>query len=229
MNSVESLLSVKGVAELTPIQWAARAEPSQARLDCHQGQQRRPAGVVRSILATIEGTRELDTSLAAALSLRSSAPVRGRSHSHMRPTRSGRCTRVPDDSARLRERKGFAHQLASWARRLAEGGRRSAGRRKRGRGAAGQRRRRADRLLRRAVRYEARRCLATRFRHIGSPPPPDAHQVRASRATHGSRPLYCGSPHRMVASTATVWHVLRSSTGAPARARAGPHGPADRS
>lgn len=60
-NSVEVAAFIKGVVELTPIQWLRVLDRRKlvASVTRHDGGE--PAGVVRSLLAAIKGTRDLDT------------------------------------------------------------------------------------------------------------------------------------------------------------------------
>lgn len=62
LNSVEVGNFIKGVAELTPIQWLRVLDRRKLVASVTRGSSAEPAGIVRSILATIEGTRELDSS-----------------------------------------------------------------------------------------------------------------------------------------------------------------------
>jgi hypothetical protein len=60
-NSVEVAAFIKGVAELTPIQWLRVLDRRKLVASVTREGSAEPAGVVRSILAAIEGTRELET------------------------------------------------------------------------------------------------------------------------------------------------------------------------
>ncbi|MEO8745503.1 MAG: hypothetical protein ABI334_08490 [Candidatus Dormiibacterota bacterium] len=60
-NSAEVAVFIKGVAELTPIQWLRVLDRRKLVASVTRDSSDEPAGVVRSILATIEGTRQLDT------------------------------------------------------------------------------------------------------------------------------------------------------------------------
>jgi hypothetical protein len=60
-NSVEVAAFIKGVAELTPIQWLRVLDRRQLVASVTREGSAEPAGVVRSIIAAIEGTRDLDT------------------------------------------------------------------------------------------------------------------------------------------------------------------------
>jgi hypothetical protein len=60
-NSAEVAVFIKSVAELTPIQWLRVLDRRALVASVTRDSSDEPAGVVRSILATIEGTRELDT------------------------------------------------------------------------------------------------------------------------------------------------------------------------
>src|SRR5579864_3662325 len=59
-NSTEVASFIKGVAELTPIQWLRVLDRRKLVASVTREGSAEPAGVVRSILATIEGTRDLD-------------------------------------------------------------------------------------------------------------------------------------------------------------------------
>jgi hypothetical protein len=60
-NSTEVSNFIKGLLELTPIQWLRVLDRRKLVASVTRDSSDEPAGVVRSILATIEGTRELDT------------------------------------------------------------------------------------------------------------------------------------------------------------------------
>jgi hypothetical protein len=60
-NSAEVAIFIKSVAELTPIQWLRVLDRRALVASITRDSSDEPAGVVRSILASIEGTRELDT------------------------------------------------------------------------------------------------------------------------------------------------------------------------
>jgi hypothetical protein len=60
-NSAEVAVFIKVVAELTPIQWLRVLDRRALVASITRDSSDEPAGVVRSILASIEGTRELDT------------------------------------------------------------------------------------------------------------------------------------------------------------------------
>jgi hypothetical protein len=60
-NSAEVSNFIKGVIELTPIQWLRVLDRRKLVASVARDISDEPAGIVRSILATIEGTRELDT------------------------------------------------------------------------------------------------------------------------------------------------------------------------
>ncbi|MDQ2943910.1 MAG: hypothetical protein M3R21_09630, partial [Candidatus Dormibacteraeota bacterium] len=62
LNSVEVGNFIKGVAELTAIQWLRILDRRKLVATVTRDSSVEPAGVVRSILATIDGTKELDTS-----------------------------------------------------------------------------------------------------------------------------------------------------------------------
>jgi hypothetical protein len=60
-NSAEVAAFIKAVAELTPIQWLRVLDRRALVASVTRDSSDEPAGVVRSILASIEGTRDLDT------------------------------------------------------------------------------------------------------------------------------------------------------------------------
>ncbi|MGH7763617.1 MAG: hypothetical protein ACREOM_04265 [Candidatus Dormibacteraceae bacterium] len=60
-NSTEVGVFIKGVSEMTPIQWLRVLDRRKLVASITREGSAEPAGVVRSILAAIEGTRELDT------------------------------------------------------------------------------------------------------------------------------------------------------------------------
>jgi hypothetical protein len=60
-NSAEVAAFIKGVAELTPIQWLRVLDRRQLVASVTREGSAEPAGVVRSIIAAIGGTRDLDT------------------------------------------------------------------------------------------------------------------------------------------------------------------------
>ncbi len=60
-NSAEVALFIKAVTDLAPIQWLRVLDRRTLVASVARDSSDEPAGVVRSILATIEGTRELDT------------------------------------------------------------------------------------------------------------------------------------------------------------------------
>jgi hypothetical protein len=59
-NSVEVAAFIKGVTELTPIQWLRVLDRRQLVASVTREGSAEPAGVVRSIIAAIDGTRDLD-------------------------------------------------------------------------------------------------------------------------------------------------------------------------
>jgi hypothetical protein len=59
-NSVEVAAFIKGVSELTPIQWLRVLDRRQLVASVTREGSAEPAGVVRSIIAAIDGTRDLD-------------------------------------------------------------------------------------------------------------------------------------------------------------------------
>src|SRR5207247_9338972 len=60
-NHAEVAAFIKGAAELSPIQWLRVLDRRKLVASVTREGTAEPAGVVRSILATLEGTRELDT------------------------------------------------------------------------------------------------------------------------------------------------------------------------
>jgi hypothetical protein len=61
LNHTEVAVFIKGVAELSPIQWLRVLDRRKLVASVTREGSAEPAGVVRSILAAIEGTRDLDT------------------------------------------------------------------------------------------------------------------------------------------------------------------------
>jgi hypothetical protein len=61
LNSVEVATFIKGINDLTPIQWMRVLDRRKLVASVTRDSTAEPAGVVRSILATIEGTQGLDT------------------------------------------------------------------------------------------------------------------------------------------------------------------------
>jgi hypothetical protein len=115
-NSVEVAAFIKGVAELTPIQWLRVLDRRQLVATITRDSSAEPAGVVRSILATIEGTRELDTfARCRAFAAVERAGYAVESHDQMRTDQVRQmyapfAQTIPLDYV---NGSGFAHQLAS--------------------------------------------------------------------------------------------------------------------
>jgi hypothetical protein len=116
VNSAEVAAFIKGVAELTPIQWLRVLDRRKLVSTVTRDSSAEPAGVVRSILATIEGTRELDTFMRCrAFAAVERAGYAVESHSHMRTDQVRQmyapfAQTIPLDYV---NGSGFAHQLAS--------------------------------------------------------------------------------------------------------------------
>ena len=116
VNSVEVAAFIKGVGELTPIQWLRVLDRRQLVATITRDSSAEPAGVVRSILATIEGTRELDTfARCRAFAAVERAGYAVESHHHMRTDQLRQmyapfAQTIPLDYV---NGSGFAHQLAS--------------------------------------------------------------------------------------------------------------------
>jgi hypothetical protein len=116
VNSVEVAAFIKGVAELTPIQWLRVLDRRKLVATVTKDSSSEPAGVVRSILATIEGTRGLDTfTRCRAFAAVERAGYAVESHSHMRTDQVRQmyapfAQTIPLDYV---NGSGFAHQLAS--------------------------------------------------------------------------------------------------------------------
>ena len=116
LNSAEVAAFIKGVAELTPIQWLRVLDRRKLVATVTKDSSAEPAGVVRSILATIEGTRELDTfTRCRAFAAVERAGYAVESHSHMRTDQVRQmyapfAQTIPLDYV---NGSGFAHQLAS--------------------------------------------------------------------------------------------------------------------
>ena len=116
VNSVEVSAFIKGVADLTPIQWLRVLDRRKLVATVTRDSSSEPAGVVRSILATIEGTRGLDTfTRCRAFAAVERAGYAVESHSHMRTDQVRQmyapfAQTIPLDYV---NGSGFAHQLAS--------------------------------------------------------------------------------------------------------------------
>ena len=116
VNSVEVSAFIKGVADLTPIQWLRVLDRRKLVATVTRDSSSEPAGVVRSILATIEGTRGLDTfTRCRAFAAVERAGYAVESHGHMRTDQVRQmyapfAQTIPLDYV---NGSGFAHQLAS--------------------------------------------------------------------------------------------------------------------
>ena len=116
LNSAEVAAFIKGVAELTPIQWLRVLDRRKLVATVTKDSSAEPAGVVRSILATIEGTRDLDTfTRCRAFAAVERAGYAVESHSQMRTDQVRQmyapfAQTIPLDYV---NGGGFAHQLAS--------------------------------------------------------------------------------------------------------------------
>jgi hypothetical protein len=115
-NSVEVTSFIKSVAELTPIQWMRVLDRRKLVESVTRDSSIEPAGVVRSILATIEGTQALDTfTRCRAFAAVERAGFAVDSHSRMRTEQVREmyapfAETIPLDHV---NGSGFAHQLAS--------------------------------------------------------------------------------------------------------------------
>src|SRR6266851_2998460 len=115
-NSAEVATFIKAVAELTPIQWLRVLDRRALVASVTRDSSDEPAGVVRSILASIEGTRELDTftrcrAFAAVERAGYAIESEGRMTSEQAKQMYGPFAHsIPLDSV---NGSGFAHQLAS--------------------------------------------------------------------------------------------------------------------
>ena len=116
LNSVEVGMFIKGVAELSPIQWLRVLDRRKLVVSVTRDSSAEPSGVVRSILAAIEGTRELDTfTRCRAFAAVERAGYAVESHSRMRTDQVRQmyapfAQTIPLDYV---NGSGFAHQLAS--------------------------------------------------------------------------------------------------------------------
>jgi hypothetical protein len=116
VNSVDVAAFIKGVGELTPIQWLRVLDRRKLVATVTKDSSAEPAGIVRSILATIEGTRELDPfTRCRAFAAVERAGYAVESHSHMRSDQVRQmyapfAQTIPLDYV---NGSGFAHQLAS--------------------------------------------------------------------------------------------------------------------
>jgi len=115
-NSAEVGTFIKAVAELTPIQWLRVLDRRALVASVTRDSSDEPAGVVRSILASIEGTRELDTftrcrAFAAVERAGYAIESEGRMTSEQAKQMYGPFAHsIPLDSV---NESGFAHRLAS--------------------------------------------------------------------------------------------------------------------
>jgi hypothetical protein len=115
-NSVEVASFIKGVTELTPIQWMRVLDRRKLVASVTRDSSVEPAGVVRSILATIEGTQALDTfTRCRAFAAVERAGYAVESHNRMRTDQLRQmyapfAQTIPLGSV---NGSGFAHQLAS--------------------------------------------------------------------------------------------------------------------
>jgi len=114
-NSGEVAAFLKAVMELTPIQWLRVLDRRKLVASVTRDSSDEPAGVVRSILATIEGTRELDTftrcrAFAAVERAGYAVESQGRMSSEQATEMYAPFARtIPLDSV---HGSGFTHQLA---------------------------------------------------------------------------------------------------------------------
>jgi hypothetical protein len=115
-NSAEVATFIKAVVELTPIQWLRVLDRRALVASVTRDSSDEPAGVVRSILASIEGTRELDTftrcrAFAAVERAGYAIESEGRMTSEQAKEMYGPFAHsIPLESV---NGSGFAHQLAS--------------------------------------------------------------------------------------------------------------------
>jgi hypothetical protein len=118
-NSVEVTSFIKNVTELTPIQWMRVLDRRKLVESVTRDSSIEPAGVVRSILATIEGTQTLDIfTRCRAFAAVERAGFAVESHTRMRTDQVREmyapfAQTIPLDQV---NGSGFAHQLASLSR-----------------------------------------------------------------------------------------------------------------
>jgi hypothetical protein len=116
LNSVEVGVFIKSVGDLSPIQWLRVLDRRKLVASITRDSSAEPAGVVRSILAAIEGTRELDTfTRCRAFAAVERAGHAVELHSHMRTDQVREmyapfAQTIPLDYV---NGSGFAHQLAA--------------------------------------------------------------------------------------------------------------------
>jgi hypothetical protein len=116
LNSVEVGVFIRSVAELSAIQWLRVLDRRKLVASITRDSSAEPAGIVRSILAAIEGTRKLDTFTrcrAFAAVERAGHAVESRSHMRtdlVRDMYAPFAQTIPLDYV---NGGGFAHQLAS--------------------------------------------------------------------------------------------------------------------
>lgn len=115
-NSAEVAIFIKAVAELAPIQWLRVLDRRTLVASVARHSSDEPAGVVRSILATIEGTRELDMfTRCRAFAAVERAGYAIESHGGMTDEQAAQMYSAFEHSIPLDQAKkgGFAHSLAS--------------------------------------------------------------------------------------------------------------------
>jgi hypothetical protein len=116
LNQAEVAAFIKGVAELTPIQWLRVLDRRKLVASVTREGSAEPAGVVRSILAAIEGTRDLDMFLRCrAFAAVERAGFALESHAQL-SLEQVRQVLAPFEPAIAFERLnggGFAHRVAS--------------------------------------------------------------------------------------------------------------------
>ncbi|HEY1419990.1 MAG TPA: hypothetical protein VGG90_04695 [Candidatus Dormibacteraeota bacterium] len=115
-NSGEVSVFIKGLSEMTPIQWLRVLDRRKLVTSITREDSAEPAGVVRSILAAIEGTRELDTfTRCRAFAAVERAGYAAEAHGHLTPEQIDQmylpfAGTIPIDQL---NGGGFAHKVAS--------------------------------------------------------------------------------------------------------------------
>lgn len=115
-NSAEVAAFIKGVGEMTPIQWLRVLDRRKLVASITREGTAEPAGVVRSILAAIEGTRDLDTFMRCrAFAAVERAGFAAEAHGHLTREQVDQMYAPFSGSIPMQQLNGggFAHKLAA--------------------------------------------------------------------------------------------------------------------
>ncbi len=118
-NNAEVAAFIKGVSEMTPIQWLRVIDRRQLVASITREGSAEPAGVVRSILAAIEGTRDLDTfTRCRAFAAVERAGFAAEAHGHLSREQVDQMYAPFSESIPIQQLNGggFAHRLAALGR-----------------------------------------------------------------------------------------------------------------